>query len=198
MTRETRPNHPPKELLGIDVPVGSNILIATFPLMFKDPAHIEMDLARKTTGAAWVTSPLPGLGQGIESVIGPEGNLSPILLRWSEQGPEFFHYRNGQLQLNPIPVEDYAGVMYAGIPEGGVARTVGKNYPGLREYYTVLQLPGATGTHSIDSFAPYLDTGRLISGMRKRPLPDRLKTGFLAIRLTDKTELPYGRELRNG
>lgn len=188
-----------KESLGIETTLGSSIIIATFPLMLPDPKNPVMDLEARRT-AAWLTAPLPMMGDGFESVIGPNGQISPIIVRWTEEGLKFFIYPPKGLRLIPVQTEPDETVVIANVPEGGVARLVGKTYPerGLRENYTVLKFPGPQGSFTRASFAPYADDRRLISGMRRRPFLPKHATGFLATRITDKTELPFGRDLQQG
>jgi hypothetical protein len=183
------------EKLGLQVPLGQTVILASFPLMSPDPAVPHIDVTSKRY-AAWLTTPFPQLGTTIESIINPQGLPSPMLLRWEEDGVRFYHYPNRGLRLEPVHTYMQEEVVFDNLPEGGAARLVYQPHTdkGLIEHYTVLQLPGIPTQKGLTDVLPYIHPLRLMSGSANRGIAN-LATKLLAIRITDRSELPFGRNI---
>ena len=87
------------------------------------------------------------------------------------------------------------------VPGNADTSFVYKRYPeqNLKELYGIMKLninknPGAGLFTFPATFKPYIAKEKLVSGMKNRRL-NIFPTSFWAVRMTDKSELPFGREL---
>ncbi|MEK7109922.1 MAG: hypothetical protein AAB876_01755 [Patescibacteria group bacterium] len=69
----------------------------------------------------------------------------------------------------------------------------------LKEFYGIMRLnvnqnPGTGFFTFPETFKPYIAKETLVSGMKNRGL-SVFSTSFWAVRMTDRSELPFGREL---
>lgn len=184
-----------KEPLGIHVPLAPTIIQSTFTNLHKGP-HGEAPYVDVKNGrsAVWLTSPDPD-DPDVHLVIGPDGRSSAIGVTWTEIGPIFL--RNTPSGYEPIGFNPREDVEVVNLPPGERAFVASKQYPGHIEEYTVFQVPQEGQTVTQDAFAPFIGQHQLMSGINKRGLKERFLTSFLGIRITDKSELPYGRELKS-
>lgn len=184
------------ENLGIKEPLGPTVVIASFLLSHNDPRgeHPNIDLTAKNT-AVWLTTPVTIKGELYDFIIGPDGIASTIAIRRSDSLPQIYS-KEEDTMIDIAGIERSALAYFSNSPEGAEARVIYKKYPKkeFRECYTVLTLPGNETEKSIDTFSQFAEKRTLISGMKNRGLSS-LSTSFWAVRITDGTNLPFGREL---
>ena len=177
-----------KENLGIRVPLGPTVVIAAF-LSTRDDSqgeHPKIDLT-STSMAVWLTTPKTVGDEVYDFVIDPDGIASAVAIRRS----------NGQIYIMMTEIKDAKEIetaTFLNLPEGADARVIRKVYPKqeLWECYTVLTLPENGTERNINEFSQFAGKRTLVSGMKKRG-PNL--TGLWASRMTDKSNLPFGREL---
>ena len=180
------------ENLGIKEPLGPTVVIASFLLSHGDPRgeHPNIDLTAKNT-AVWLTTPVTIKGEIYDFIIGPDGIASTIAIRRSNGLPQiYFQEEDVMVDIADIKRSELAS--FSNSPEGAKAQVIYKTYPkeDLKECYTVLTLSG----NEIEKFSPFAKKRTLISGMKNRGLSS-LSTSFWAVRITNRTDLPFGREL---
>ena len=152
------------------------ILIATFTMNNKGPngERNHVDVGAKNT-AVWLTE--HNYDIGADMIIGPNGRASQIVVRWDDNHPKIIRDTiNGPQEIECRVREE---VRIVGLPDCVKASVVSKQYDGLFEEYTVFQ------TNNPDQF---IGRHQLVSNLN-------LLTSFLAVRITDHTNIPYGREL---
>jgi len=182
---------------SIKVPLSSTVIIATFTDLNRDPqgGGNYMDVRARNT-AVWLTT--PGTEPNTHVIIGPDGKESPICVEWTDDGPIFT--RKTKEGLEVISTRTRNDVSVVNIPEGETSHVVLRQYPGLREEYTVFQLHTPPNQNlSVDSFRPYIGRHQLVSGMNARGITgigNSFATDWKAIRITDRSNLPFGRELK--
>ncbi len=184
------------ENLGIEVPLGPTVIIASFLLSHNDPRgeHPNIDLTAKNT-AVWLTTPVTIKGELYDFIIGPDGIASSIVIRRNDGLPQIYS-KEENMMIDIAGIEKSELASFSNSPEGAKAQVIYKAYPkeGLKECYTVLTLSGNEIEKSIDTFSPFAKKRTLISGMKNRGLSS-LSTSFWAVRITDGRNLPFGREL---
>jgi len=189
-----------KEKLGVRVPLGQNVIMANFTLSHDNPKgeNPTIDLMEKKC-AVWLTSSEEEInGQKYNFIIGPDGLSSPVAVSWGEIYPEI-HIRKGD-EMIKLETKNFSPT-YLNHQIGHMATLIYKQYPGLRENYTVIRLPQESLGKELKYAQRYFSTGlisTLISGMNNRGFGNRLSTSFWAVRLTQvgHPDLPFGRELR--
>jgi len=189
-----------KEKFGIRVPLGQNVIMASFTLSHDNPKGEDpiIDLTEKKC-AVWLTSSEEEInGQKYNFIIGPDGLSSPVAISWGEIYPEI-HIRKGD-EMIKLETKNFSPT-YLNHQIGHMATLIYKQYPGLRENYTVIRLPPESLGKELKYAQRYFSIGpisTLISGMNNRGFGNRLSTSFWALRLTQvgHPDLPFGRELR--
>lgn len=176
------------ENLGIKELLGPTVIIASFLLSHNDPRgeHPNIDLTARNT-AVWLTTPVTIKDELYDFIIGPDGIASSIAIKRSNGQTKMYFQKNDKM----IEIEDVKkseAATFSNLPEGANAQVIYKRYPeeGLRECYTVLTVSGG--------FSPFAKKTILISGMKNRGLSS-LSTSFWAVRITDRTDIPFGRVL---
>lgn len=184
-----------KENLGIKVPIGRTVVIASFLLSHGDPLgeHPNIDLEARTT-AVWLTTRIKVDSQEYDFIIGPDGKASVIAIQIiNGQTNVLYHSNMGMRKIEDVKRSETA--TFTNLPEGAEAQVVFIEYPErLKECYTVLRLPGDDTERGIETFSPFANKRNLISGMKNRGWSFFSKA-FWTTRITDKTELPFGRKL---
>lgn len=184
------------ENMGIQVSLAPTIVIATFPLLNKGPEGRTNYLdAQARNTCVWLTT--PG-SDGEHRVIGPDGKKSSIAVRWTESGPVFFRTMQGGQQKDMIILHQL-DMEYQGLPDGEQAFTHSIPYTqqGLIEVYTVFQVPPQSERVSLLSdFSSYIGKGKLVSGVGNRGVGKKTFMQMFGLHITDRSLLPFGRELR--
>ena len=193
------PRHEFKSLeetgIKTDFPFGRTIITASFS-SHKDPHNENPQIdfsARKN--AVWLTYEKEVNGQKYDFVIGPNGEPSSIAIHWNNGVPEIFMEVEGEMQkIEELNRDERA--IFINTPENASTFFVYKRYPkqNLREFYGIMRLPENTDFLYPATFQPYIAKETLVSGMRNRGL-SVFPASFWAVRITDKSELPFGREL---
>jgi hypothetical protein len=193
-----------KDELGIRVPLGHNIIMASFTLSHNNPEGKSpvIDLTAKRS-AVWLTGQEEEIGgKKYNFIIGPDGLSSPIAIHWrTDLYPEIYireHDEMIKLETENLPAAYLNHQLYHRVT------SISKHYPGLglRENYTVIHLPPNSLGKEQGIAQEYFRTNgtkpTLISGMNNRGLGNRLLTSFWALRLTQigRPDLPFGRNLR--
>ncbi len=184
------------ENLGIKVPLGPTVVIASFLLSHDDPRG-ERPNINLTAGnnAVWLTTPVTIRGELYDFIIGPDGITSSIAIRRSGGLPQIYS-KEENMMIDIAGIERSELATFSNMPKDANAQVIYKRYlkEELRECYTVLTLSRNEIEKSIDTFSPFAKKRTLISGMKNRELSS-LSTDFWATRITDRRNLPFGREL---
>lgn len=187
------------ENLGMRVHIGPTVVIASFISTRDDPKgeHPKIDLKSKTM-AVWLTTPKTVGNEVYDFIIGPDGTASAIAIRRSNGLPHIYSQEEGK-EDTMIKITDIQKKMlteFSNKPPDANVRLIHKAYFNgqLWENYTVLTLPGNENERNINEFSPFAGKRTLISGMKNRGLNFNL-TGLWASRITDRSNLPFGREL---
>jgi len=181
------------ENLGIKVPLGPTVIIASFLSTRDDPLgeHPKIDLTAKNM-AVWLTTPKTVRDEVYDFIIAPDGTASAIAIRKSD-GQIYFQTSDGLTKIEGVKKIEAA--TFLNMPDGANTQVIRKVYPqGLWECYAVLTLPGNEDKRNINEFSPFAGRRTLVSGMKNRGLSS-LSTFFWASRMTDRRNLPFGREL---
>ena len=192
----------PKENLGvIEHNIGPTIIIASFLNTHSDPRgeHPNIDIATKRTGV-WLTTPHMIQDELYDFIIGPDGLASCIAVRRNDGKPVIVQgFSTDSISVSLVKdVESHDNATFTNIPEGeGTQSVVSKWYKrdGFVESYTVLTLPISPSDNPVNSFSPYAERKNLISGMNNRGFLRLVPNMAWPLRNTDKSELPFGREL---
>lgn len=188
------------ENFGIRVPLGQNVIMASFTLSHDNPKGENpiIDLTAKRW-AVWLTSQEEKIsGEKYNFIIGPDGLSSPIAIRWADIYPEIYIRKRDE--MIKLETKIFSAV-YLNHQIGHRVALIYKQYPGLRENYTVIRLPPKSLEKKLKIAQRYFSTGprsTLISGMNNRGLGNRLSTSFWPVSLTQigHPDLPFGRDLR--
>lgn len=193
------------ENLGMRVPIGPTVVIASFISTRDDPKgeHPNIDLTAKNM-AVWLTTPktvktrnevkrIHEMSILYDFIIDADGIASGIAIRRND-GQIYFQTSDGLTKIEDV--KKIKASTFLNLPEGASAQVITKEYPnrGLQESYTIITLPGGAIRLDIKEFFPFAGKRTLISGMKNRGLNFNL-TGLWASRITDRSNLPFGREL---
>lgn len=187
-----------------DFPFGRTIITASVGSS-KDPQNEkpQIDFSAREN-AVWLTFNEIVGEQSYDFIIGPDGKLSPIAIRWNDEGvPETFI-------LDGVEMKKIEGIntnrkaIFTNTSEDAETALIYKNYidsPNSdrksTEFYGIMRLPGNPGTADFTfptTFESYISRETLVSGMKNRG-PSIFPTSFWAVSNTDKSDLPFGREL---
>lgn len=153
--------------------------------------------------AVWLTYKKIVGEQSYDFIIGPDGKPSPIAIRWDESIPKIFILDGAEMKkIEGIGTNEKA--KFINTPENAKPALVYKNYVDptdpdrkFTEFYGIIRLPANPGTVDFTypaTFKPYIAKETLVSGMKNRRL-SVFPTSFWAVRVTGKSELPFGQEL---
>lgn len=181
-----------------DFPFGRTIITASVGSS-KDPQNEKPQInfsAREN--AVWLTYKKIVGRQSYDFIIGPDGKLSPIAVQWNNGAAEIFMEIEGEIRkIKGLERNEKASFS---APENADTSLVYKRYPEqhLKEFYGIMRLPGNPGTADFTfptTFESYISRETLVSGMKNRG-PSIFPTSFWAVSNTDKSDLPFGRELQ--
>lgn len=205
------PRHDFKSLqetgIKTNFPFGRTIITASFA-SHKDPhnENPQIDFSAREN-AVWLTYKDTVEGQSYDFIIGPDGETSPVAIHWNKDKPEIFILEGGKMRkIEGIDTNKKA--KFINTPADTTTSLMYKKYidppnsdGNLTEFYGIMRLPAPTDVnldHMIlfpRTYAPFISKETLVSGMRNRKWLSRSSTTFWAVRVTDKSEVPFGREL---
>ncbi len=185
--------------IGTHFPIGRTIVTASFA-SHKDPENQSPSIDFKAkANAIWLTSPLEIGGISYDFIIGTNGELSDIAIVWADGFAQVYMRVGESMQMITSNNKNYE-VKFSNVPQGALTSFVSQGYVennlGLREFYGVMQLPAETNLFDIESIKPYISKNKLVSGMKKRGLKNHFYTSLSAVRITDRTSIPFARSLR--
>lgn len=196
--KPSRHEFDPNDDTGIRVAVGRTIITASVA-SHKDPYNEKptVDLSAKEN-AVWLTHTKKVEGRSFDFIIGPDGTPSPIAIRWSEGVPKVYMISDRTIKrLEEVNENDLAE--FINTPAGSSVALLTKRYVqpnpeyNFREFYGIMRMPGMANLPDQSDFRPYLSKETLISGMNNRGM-SRYTISFLAVRATNKSNLPFGRD----
>jgi len=183
----------------ISFPYGRTIITASVA-SHKDPhnKYPEVDFFKKEN-AVWFTLEKEAADEIYDFIIGPDGKFSPIAIKWvNEKTPEFYIQKGEKMErINGIE-ENKKALVSAG-PNDKTA-FIHKRYPeaGFVEFYAATRLSGNRNPNALQftdqRYSSFATKETLISGINNRGF-SRLSSSFWAIRATDESNLPFGRDL---
>ena len=197
------PRHDFKSLqetgIKTNFPFGRTIITANVA-SHNDPRNEnpKIDFSAREN-AVWLTYKKVIDGQAYDFIIGVDGEVSPIAVQWNNEVAEIFTEVDGEMRMIKGLERNERASFNA--PENANTSFIYKRYPeqNLKEFYGIMRLnvnqnPGAGLITFPATFKPYIAKETLISGMKNRGL-SIFSTSFWAVRMTDRSELPFGREL---
>ncbi len=151
--------------------------------------------------AVWLTFNEIVGEQSYDFIIGPDGKLSPIAIRWNDEGvPETFILDGAEMKkIEGIDTNRKA--VFTNTSEDAKTALIYKNYTDppnsdrkSTEFYGIMKLPENSNFSDPVTLQSYITKETLVSGMKNRG-PSIFPTSFWAVSNTDKSDLPFGREL---
>lgn len=202
------PRHEFKNLketgIRTDFPFGLTIITASVASS-RDPKNEnpKIDFSAREN-AVWLTYKKIVGEHSYDFIIGPNGEPSPVAIHWTEGVPETFIFDGTEMKkIAGVDINEKAE--FINTPEGASTALIYKNYveppPNsdrkTTEFYGIMRLPGSPGTVDFtfpSTFKSYIAREILVSGMKNRG-PSIFPTSFWAVSNTNRSDLPFGREL---